>query len=176
MTVGQYIRDNPRRSLGAGAFVLLMALEGFVALPYKDIAGVWTDGYGNTHGVVPGKAVTEPEARATLKRHTEVFGQGVLDCLDREPTQGQYDGWTLMAVNIGLGAPGKADGWCWLKSGRKSTLVRRYNAGDEGGACLAMLQWVRAGGGYSQGLFNRRWKEYQLCIEGTVRWNTGGVR
>lgn len=176
MTVGQFIRNNPRRSLSAGAFVLLMALEGFRAVPYRDIAGVWTDGYGNTHGVVPGQAVTEPAARATLQRHTEAFGQGVLDCLDREPTQGQYDAWVLMSLNTGLGAPGKADGWCWLKSGRKSTLARRYNAGDELGACLAMLQWTRAGGAYSQGLFNRRWKEYQMCIEGTARWNTGGVR
>ena len=176
MSIPEALRQNPKRALSAGALVLLMALEGFRAVPYRDIVGVWTDGYGNTHGVVPGKAVTEPEARATLVKHIKVFGQGVLDCLDREPSQGQYDAWVLMAVNTGLGAPGKADGWCWLKSGRKSTLVRRFNAGDEGGACLAMLAWVNAGGRYSQGLFNRRWQEYQLCIEGTLNWSMGGPR
>ena len=176
MTVGQFIRDNPRRALSAGAFVLLMGLEGFRAMPYRDIGGVWTDGYGNTHDVVPGQPVTEPAARATLSKHTGAFGQGVLDCLDREPSQGQYDAWVLMALNTGLGAPGKKDGWCWLKSGRKSTLVRRFNAGDELGACLAGLSWVKVGGQYSQGLFNRRWAEYQLCIAGTSRWGSGGPR
>lgn len=82
----------------------------------------------------------------------------------------------LADVHAGLGAPGKKDGFCWLKSGRKSTLVRRFNAGDELGACLAMLSWVKAGGQYSRGLFNRRWQEYQLCIEGAAQWNTGGRR
>lgn len=164
------------KKLSARALLLLMALEGFRAVPYLDIAGVWTDGYGNTHGVVPGQRVTREQARETLEQHVAVFGKGVQSCLDYAPTQGQFDAFVLMAVNTGLGAKGKASGFCWLKDGRNSTVVRRYNAGDEGGACLAMLQWVKAAGRYSQGLFNRRWQEYQLCVSSTQRWRWSAPR
>lgn len=164
------------KTLSAAAVACLMLFEGFRSMPYRDIAGVWTDGYGNTHGVVPGVAVSEPVARARLVAHVDVFGTGVLKCLNREPTQGQYDAFVLMAYNTGLGKAGKADGFCEAKRGGPSTLVRRYNAGDEGGACLAMLRWVNAGGAYSRGLFNRRWQEYNMCLDGTYTWNAGGVR
>ena len=162
--------------LTARALALLMMLEGFRSMPYRDIAGVWTDGYGNTHGVVPGRPVTQAQAQATLAKHVETFGRGVQECLDYQPTQGQFDAFVLMAVNVGLGAPNKGDGFCWLKNGRNSTVVRRFNAGDEGGACLAMLQWNKAGGKYSQGLHNRRWAEYQMCISSTVRWRISAPR
>lgn len=169
--------DRPNaKTLSKAAIAALMVFEGFRAMPYLDISGVWTDGYGNTHGVEPGAAVSEPQARARLVEHVNVFGSGVLKCLDREPTQGQYDAFVLMAYNTGLGKVGKADGFCEAKRGGPSTIARRFNAGDEGGACLAMLRWVNAGGKYSQGLFNRRWQEYSLCLSGTKTWNTGGVR
>jgi lysozyme len=43
------------------------AEEGFRPLPYPDTRGVWTNGYGNTHGVGPHTApVTRDEARAQL--------------------------------------------------------------------------------------------------------------
>lgn len=164
------------RAISARALALLMALEGFRAMPYRDIAGVWTDGYGNTHGVVPGRPVTEAQARATLIKHTENFGAQILKCLNREPTQAQYDAFVLAAINFGIGAPGKASGFCWQKSGSPSTIVRRFNAGDEPGACLALMQWVYANKKYVQGLFNRRWQEYQLCLEGTYAWNTTSGR
>lgn len=41
----------------------LQAEEAFRALPYRDSVGVWTNGYGNTHGVGPHTPpVSEPEA------------------------------------------------------------------------------------------------------------------
>lgn len=103
------------RAISTRALALLMVLEGFRAMPYVDIAGVWTDGYGNTHNVVPGRPVTEEQAKATLIKHTEQFGSQVLKCLDREPTQGQYDAFVLAALNFGAGAPGKASGFAGRK-------------------------------------------------------------
>ncbi len=163
------MNTNQKRTASAAAVLLLMALEGFHALPYRDLGGVWSDGYGNTANVVPDKAVTEPAARATLVKHVDSFGDGVLACLNHEPTQGQYDAFVLMAYNTGLGKSGAADGFCYLKRGGPSTVVRRYNAGDELGACLAMLAWVTVKGRYVQGLFNRRWQEYLLCVAGTEK-------
>ena len=158
------------RAISARALALLMVLEGFRAMPYVDIAGVWTDGYGNTHNVVPGRPVTQEQAKATLIKHTEQFGSQVLKCLNREPTQGQYDAFVLAALNFGTGAPGKASGFCWQKNGKPSTIVQRFNSGDEPGACLALLQWVNANGKFVKGLHNRRWQEYQLCVADTYTW------
>ncbi|MDH0200710.1 lysozyme [Comamonas aquatica] len=114
--------------------------------------------------------MTEEQARATLIKHTEQFGSQVLKCLNHEPTQGQYDAFVLAALNFGTGAPGKASGFCWQKSGRPSTIVQRFNSGDEPGACLALLQWVNVNGKFVKGLHNRRWQEYQLCVADTNTW------
>ena len=46
---------------------LLKYEEGFVSKPYRCTAGVWTNGYGNTHGVTPKtKPVTQEEAERAL--------------------------------------------------------------------------------------------------------------
>lgn len=41
--------------------------EGCRLTPYEDGVGVWTDGYGNTHGVVPGHAITQEKADADFE-------------------------------------------------------------------------------------------------------------
>lgn len=150
-------------------FVLLVgmvaALEGFVGIPYKDLGGVWTDGYGNTHDVRPGVAVSEPAARERLAQHLEVFAAGVQRCTNPPHTDGQMIAYTSLAYNIGLGKAGVADGFCELKRGGPSTLVRRHNAGDYTGACLAILAWDKVNKKPVRGLALRRKKEYDQCIE-----------
>jgi len=162
-------RRRTTKRVGAAAIVTLMALEAFRSVPYKDIAGIWTDGYGNTHGVVPTVHVTEPQARERLIGHVNQFGAGVLECLDREPTQGQFDGMTLLAYNIGVGAPGGRSGFC------PSSIVARFNAGDEPWACAGILKFdkARVNGELRvvRGLNNRRWVEYHLCIADTTNWS-----
>lgn len=148
-----------RRSLSIGGLTLLMLLEGFSALPYKDIAGIWTDGYGNTHGVRPGVAVTQPQAQATLQAHVDSFGAAVLAALTVPPTQGQFDAYLLLAYNIGPAAF------------RSSAVVKAHNKGDPFGACLYLMRWnkVTLPDGrkvVSRGLVNRRWAEYNVCLSG----------
>jgi len=146
------------RALSAAALILLMALEGFRALPYKDIAGIWTDGYGNTHGVVPGQPVTEPQAQATLIRHVNVFASGLDRCLLVTPTQNQYDALMLWTYNVGVSAA------C------SSTLIRLLNQGALPSVwCGQLFRWnkVRINGQLvpSRGLTNRRQAEHTLCMK-----------
>ena len=84
------------------------------------------------------------------------FEDGVLRCA---PALGQAPAARLvahvsLAYNIGVG------GYC------RSTVARRQNAGDVGGACDAFLMWNRAGGVTWPGLTRRREAERKLCREG----------
>lgn len=145
--------------LSAAALALLMALEGFSALPYKDIAGVWTNGYGNTHSVGPKTPAVAPEqAKQDLVRHVNVFAAGLDRCLTAAPTQNQYDALMLWTYNVGVSAA------C------SSTLVRLLNAGQPPTVwCAQLLRWnkVRVNGQLvpSKGLTNRRKAEHALCIK-----------
>lgn len=157
----QWGRVTARAALtvSGAALVLLMGLEGFSALPYKDIAGVWTNGYGNTVSVGPKTpAVTKAQAQDTLRRHVDVFGQGLDRCLRVTPTQPQYDALTLWTYNVGVSAA------CG------STLMRQLNAGAPPAVwCAQLLRWnkVRVDGQLvpSRGLTNRRKAEYALCMK-----------
>lgn len=145
-------------SLSAGALVILMGLEGFRAMPYQDQAGVWTDGFGNTASVVPGKPVTVDKAKADLQRHVNAFDRTIMSCLKNGVSQGQYDAYLLLAYNIGGGA------FC------KSSIVREHNRGNYMQACSNMMRYnkIRINGVLtaSRGLSNRRYTEYNICLSG----------
>lgn len=148
--------------------------EGIRLAPYQDEAGVWTDGYGNTHGVVPGKAITKAQAEAQLDAHVRGYMLGVIDALDPVYAlwQGQLDGYTSLAINIGT------------KGFKYSTVVKRHKAGDYPGAALAMLSWDKLTDAktkkkrVSKGLALRRYREYNQVIASIPieYWNTSRDR
>lgn len=154
----QWGRVSVRR-VSIVAITMLMALEGFSALPYKDIAGVWTNGYGNTAAVGPSTpAVTQAQAQQALVRHVDVFAHGLDRCLLVTPTQNQYDALMLWTYNVGVTAA------CG------STLMRQLNAGALPSVwCAQLFRWnkVRINGQLvpSKGLTNRRHAEYELCMK-----------
>jgi lysozyme len=129
--------------------------EGFSSLPYRDIVGVWTDGYGNTHGVVPGVPVSEPEARVTLQRHADKFAQAVQDCIGVPIAPQHLTAFTSLTYNIGPTA------FC------RSSIVPKYKAGDFDAACRVIPQFnkVRKNGKLVpvKGLTNRRAQEFAVC-------------
>jgi lysozyme len=53
---------------------LIADYEGCRLQPYQCDAGVWTDGIGNTSGVVPGKTITERQAGGEL-HHQRITGR-----------------------------------------------------------------------------------------------------
>jgi len=121
---------------------------------YRDIVGVWTICDGETLGVTPGMVETVEGCRArgeaALIRHAEP----VLACtpaLRGHPHQ--LSAAISLAYNIGTAA------YC------RSTVARRFNAGQWAAACEAFLAWNRAGGRVVQGLVNRRRAERALCLK-----------
>ena len=121
---------------------------------YRDIVGVWTICGGETKDVKPGMVETPAGCaardEAALIRHAEP----VLACTPilRGPPN-QLSAAISLAYNIGTGA------YC------RSTVDRRFDAGDWRGACEAFLMWNKAGGKVVNGLDRRRRAERALCLK-----------
>lgn len=127
-------------------FALTEGFEACVLKPYPDEAGVWSDGYGNTHGVIPhGPEITPEKAVADLEANV----QTAVNCVNNAVTvdslsQDQFDALVDFTFNVGIGAF------------RSSTLLKCINTGDLAGADSEFARWNMAGGHVSNGLVRRR--------------------
>ena len=129
------------------------AYEGLKLTAYPDIVGVPTICYGETKNVKLGQKATKEECDAQLSARLIEFNQGVESCVTRPLRDNERIAFVSLSYNIGTSA------FC------KSTVVRRFNAGDKAGACDAILMWNRAGGKVVQGLTNRRKQEREICLK-----------
>ncbi|MGE4321759.1 MAG: lysozyme [Sphingobium sp.] len=166
MTQASSIRTKIAALMGsaAAASALLGGLtlwEGKRNVGYLDIAKVPTACMGDTQNVVVGKYYSDAECEARLERQALTHLEGVLKCTPRlkgRPYQLQAAG--SLAYNIGVGA------YCG------STAAKRFQAGNWGGGCSALLLWdkARVGGKLQtvQGLANRRQWEYKVCMKGVA--------
>lgn len=126
--------------------------EGVRLKRYRDSVGIWTIGTGHTAAAGPPdpnvvKTITMAENDAILARDLAKFEAGVERAITRPMTQNQFDALVSLAFNIGLGAFAK------------SSVVRRFNAGDIDGAARSFLLWNKAGGRVIPGLVKRRESE-----------------
>ena len=131
---------------------LTESFEGDQLTAYQDQAGVWTNGYGNTHGVVPGSTITEDQAVADLQANI----QNAVNAVNRLVTQPSipqhwFDALVDFTFNVGEGN---------LAS---STLLRDINAGDFDAADAQFQRWDMAGGAHIAGLERRRLAEAALA-------------
>lgn len=129
---------------------LTESFEGCKLEAYRDIVGVWTNGYGNTHGVVPGSVITQEQAEADLASNIEGSVYVVNKVVTVPLTQGQFDALVDFVFNLGSGAF------------QSSTLLRKLNAGDYSGASAEFPKWNHAGGVEVAGLTRRRLAEQAL--------------
>lgn len=130
---------------------LVKRFEGFSPTPYRCPAGVWTIGYGHTHGVsAASPAVSEAEAEALLRHELERFAAHVNDLVLVRLSQPQFDALVSFHYNTGALA--------------KSTLLVKLNHGDLPGAGLEFLRWTKAGGKELPGLVRRRTAERALFM------------
>ena len=143
---------NNAIALSAAGLVALASWEAFRSEPYRDIGGVLTDGFGNTNNVQLGKSVSVPQALNQLLINVKSAEGAVNTCITKPMTQGEFDAFVKFTFNVGNRA------FC------NSTLVRKFNAGDNVGACNELSKWVYVKGVKVNGLVNRRDAEKKLCL------------
>lgn len=109
---------------------LIKEREGCVLKPYQDTVGVWTDGVGNTHGVVPnGPPITMEKAMEDLRRNMAWVEGAIASKVTVPLEQYEHDALASFIFNIGAGAFGS------------STLLRLLNQGEHGAASAQFDRW-----------------------------------
>lgn len=158
--------DNPAAKTGKGRLIALVGAAAAAVLiptvarfegksndPYKDIVNVTTVCYGETR--VEMKRYTDAECEDMLADGLADFAAPVLK---RNPElvghPNQIAAATSLAYNIGAAAY------------VKSTVAKRFSAGDWKAACDAFLRWNMAGGRPVKGLTRRREAERAICLKG----------
>lgn len=139
------------------AIDLICEFEGEELTAYRCPAGVWTIGYGHTSAagdprVQPGMTITRDEAESILRRDLHKYQEAVRSAVKAPMTDNQFGALTSLCYNIGPGAF------------RKSTAVRRFNAGDVAGAAEALTWFNKSGGKVLRGLVRRREAERALFL------------
>ena len=135
---------------------LVAEFEGFSPVPYQDIGGCWTIGYGSTRDI-DGRPVTAhtPQisiatammlARRDLEKAAIEVDANVRIALTDDQVAALED----FIYNVGS------------KAFRSSAMLRKLNAGDIDGACAELQRWCHVSGNVIEGLLRRRQAEAAL--------------
>lgn len=132
--------------------------EGLTLKAYQDGASVWTICRGITEGVKPGQTATREECDRLFTSEIGKRLAAVDEMVTAPMSEARRAAITSLCYNIGLGA-------C-----RRSTLIRKLNAGDPQ-ACDEILRWHYSGGedctdpkSNCRGIPPRREQERELCL------------
>lgn len=110
--------------------------------------------YGHTKGVKAGDTATIDQCRVWLKedatQHCAIVYEALVP-LNIWLTQGEQDAYCSFAFNTG-------------KFKTTESIYGRLVKHDDWGACMGLLKYFYSGGIASQGLWNRRYDEYNECI------------
>ena len=134
---------------------LIKGFEGFRSEPYQDSVGVWTIGYGHTHGRdtwPDSRPITDEEATIYLRGDLAVAEDAVNAYIIVPLNQNQFDALVSFTFNLGS------------ENLRKSTLRRKLSYSDYTGAAEEFGKWIYAGGKILTGLVMRRAKEKELFL------------
>lgn len=136
---------------------LIKKHEGLKLSRYPDVAGLPTIGYG--HKLLPGETfhtITLEKAEELLQADIAKTTRAILPSITRPITDNQKAALVSFAFNVGVTAF------------KKSTLLRKINAGDMTGAAAEFDRWNKAKiNGQLQavaGLTNRRTDEKNIFI------------
>jgi lysozyme len=144
------------RKTSEGGKNLIKEFEGFRATAYICPAGVVTVGYGTTRiqskSVQLGTTITTDEADMLLEEDLKTFEDAINQNVRGEISQNQFDALVAFVYNVGAG------------NFKKSTLLKKINAGDFNQAADEFLKWNKAGGKVLKGLTRRRTAERELFL------------
>jgi lysozyme len=155
-----YERESTVRTISPAGLDLIKEFEGFhkdlgdgrvKAYPDPATGGKpWTIGWGSTGPHIgPDTIWTHEQAEAQLLKHVGEFEADVRK-MAPTTTQGQFDALVSFAYNLGSHA---------LK---RSTLLKKHNAGEYVAAALEFPKWRFANGKPMRGLERRRAAEARL--------------
>lgn len=143
--------------LSVGGYNAIKSHEGLVLCAYPDPAtkaDPWTIGYGHTGpDVKPGQCITKARADELLREDTAKAEAVVRKYAKVPMRQGQWDSNVSFVFNAGA------------ENYRKSTLLRKLNAGDWRGSCREFPKWVYANKKVMRGLKIRRTEEMTTCLK-----------
>jgi len=128
----------PREINGAG-YALVKEFEqgpmgGPALMPYYCPAGKLTNGWGNTHGVVPGKAITVDQAQADLDRNLD-WAEACVEKYAGNANENEFSAMVSLCFNIG---PDPKNGF------PSSSVCRHHKAGERDRAAASFVLWNKA--------------------------------
>lgn len=143
------------RRISAEGLAHVKRWEGLRLDSYRDVAGVWTVGYGHTGSpAAPGVSITEQEAEVLLRADLNTAETAVSQMVKVPLTDEQHASLVSFVFNVGVTAFAK------------STLLKELNAGNYDEVPAQLQRWVFAGGKRTPGLVNRRAAEAGLWAKG----------
>lgn len=125
-----------------------LRLEAYLPTPND----VWTIGWGHTKGVKKGDTITVEEAKDFLREDIAWAEAAVNDLVKVKLNQNQFDALVSFVFNVGT------------TNFKKSTLLKKLNAGDYNGAAEQFPRWNKQKGKVLNGLVKRRADEMQYFL------------
>ena len=133
----------------------LKSFENCSLKAYKDVAGVWTIGYGHTEGVISGMQISPADADRLFAQDVKNIAERYVNALPEKISlnQNQYDALCFLAFN------------CPQAIAAGTTIRNALMEGDYEKAAQGFLLWVKVRDKKSgklvfcQGLYNRRKRE-----------------
>ena len=143
---GEIIKMN----ISGEGIALIKIFEGCKLESYRCAANVVTIGYGHIKTAKEGMVITQEEAEDLLMQDIKTYEKGVIDLVQVDLKQCEFDALVSFSFNLGLGS---------LKS---STLLKRINAKDWADVPHQIKRWNKANGEVLEGLVRRREAEATL--------------
>lgn len=132
---------------------LIKRFEGLELEAYKDSAGVWSIGYGQTGGIRKGQVISKERAEMMLHARVTEIEKDLTFLIKVAINPNQISALVSLIYNIGSGAFAR------------STLRRYINLEMWQVAADQFLRWDRAGGQTLRGLQIRRQAERELFLK-----------
>ena len=147
-----HIEIVEKRTISAEGLALIKRFEGLRLLPYLDVSGIWTQGFGHTLGVTRHSPLIDPyKATLWLLSDLTVAEQTVTATVHIKLSQHQFDALVSFVFTVGENLFAQSE------------VLQHLNVGDYIGAVAAMQHYDRARHHqHVHGLIERRAAEGEL--------------